>query len=294
MPVAGGMEKHMKFEQKILIAGGDMRQIFCAARLAEEYDISAAGFSSVPLPDSVRPADRAEKYDCIILPVPPLDENGNVNAPCLDEALSLEETAGMLKKGGLVMTGKNDPRLAPAFPESDIIDYMSREELCLKNAVPTAEGAVKIALEELPVALNGLPVLIVGLGRIGAALAEILKGFGADITAAVRSERGAAKARILGIRSVRTEQMGTKYALVFNTAPELIFSRDMLAGFDDDTLFIDLASRPGGIDFDAAAELGKKVIWALGIPGKNAPVTAGNIVAETAAEILAERRKSDE
>ena len=48
-----------------------------------------------------------------------------------------------------------------------------------------------IALSELPVTLSGLKILIVGMGRIGTALTEILKGFGADVTAAViGSHRG--------------------------------------------------------------------------------------------------------
>lgn len=132
-------------------------------------------------------------------------------------------------------------------------------------------------------------VLIVGLGRIGTALAEILKGFGADVTASVRNAKGAAKARILGIKSVCTSKMDTDYSLVFNTVPEMIFDNELLEKFSNDTFFIDLASKPGGIDFDSAATLGKKVVWALGIPGKTAPVTSGEFIAETVAGIIEER-----
>ena len=55
-----------------------------------------------------------------------------------------------------------------------------------------------------------------------------------------------------------------------------------------DTLIIDLASKPGGVDMDAARDLGVKVIWALGLPGKVAPVTAGNIIKETICNIFSE------
>ena len=175
------------------------------------------------------------------------------------------------------------------FSGLGIYEYLNREELSLKNAVPTAEGAVQIALEELPVTINGLRVLIVGLGRIGTALAAVLKGFGADVTAAVRSERGAAKARIAGIRHISSLNIGSGYDLVFNTVPELIFDRGSLTQFSGSTLFIDLASKPGGIDFEAARELGIKAVWALGLPGKTAPVTAGEIIAETVETMLDER-----
>lgn len=266
----------------ILIVGGDMRQVFCAEKLADIHKVRIIGI------DTDFPENDITEFDCIILPVPPLDENGNINTPCSKNIISPYDIAKYLKKDGIVFTGRNDARLKNIFPKNRIIDYMNREDLCLKNAIPSAEGAIQIALEELPLTLNGLPVLIVGMGRIGTSLAVILKGFGSDITVAVRNSKGAAKARIVGIKSVCMNNIGTDYRLVFNTAPELIFDHEILKKFSSDTLFIDLASRPGGFDFESAANLEKKVIWALGLPGKTAPVTAGQIIAETVINILSE------
>ena len=53
---------------------------------------------------------------------------------------------------------------------------------------------------------------------------------------------------------------------------------------------IDLASKPGGVDFEAAKRLGVRVIWALSLPGKVAPITAGEIIKDTVLNILKERR----
>ena len=83
--------------------------------------------------------------------------------------------------------------------------------------------------------------------------------------------------------------MTSDHALVFNTVPTMIFGREQLSRFGKDTLFIDLASKPGGIDITSAQELGRKVIWALGLPGKTSPVTAGEIIAETIDNMLTER-----
>lgn len=268
----------------ILIAGGDMRQIYCAKKLADIYNVEVIGIDS----DFSGSDSTDGRYDCIVLPVPPLDEKGNINTPCSDDVISPDMLKKSMKNDCIVFTGQYDKRLDELFPNSRIIDYMSREDLSLKNAVPTAEGAIQIALDELPVTLSGLSVLIVGMGRIGTALAEILKGFGADITVAVRNANGTGKARVIGVKSVCTKDMDTDYGLVFNTAPELVFDRELLQKSGDDTLFIDLASRPGGFDFRSAVELNKKVIWALGLPGKTAPITAGEIVAETIINILSE------
>lgn len=278
---------------RILTAGGDLRQLYCADKLAGKYKSDILGFDSDFLPYKhhfgIAAPDSLEIYDALVLPVPPLNDEGGINTPCSRNPLMIEEIIPMLKKEAIIFTGRTDSRLNDYFPGSDIVDYMSREELALNNAIPTAEGAVKLALENLPVTLNGLPVLIVGLGRIGTALAEILKGFGADVTAAVRNASGAAKSRILGINSVYTKYMDGSFGLVFNTVPELIFDGKRLELFSWDTLFIDLASRPGGFDMNAASIQGKKVLWALGIPGKSAPVTAGKYVGETIINILEER-----
>ncbi|HOA00580.1 dipicolinate synthase subunit DpsA [Ruminococcus sp.] len=282
----------------ILIAGGDTRQLYCAARLADEYSVGILGFDDDYIPEELSlPATDTDCEGCCrcaVLPVPALDDMGNISAPCFSGTVRAKTVEKLLAPDGIVLAGKVDARLKAAFPRHEVCDYLLREELSLKNAVPTAEGAIQLALEELPVTLSGLPVLIVGLGRIGTALAGILKGFGANVTAAVYDPRGAAKAKLHGIASVPTRRMSGNYGLVFNTVPKLIFDREMLSRFDRKTLFIDLASKPGGIDMDAAAELGLRTVWALGLPGKTAPVTAGEIVAETAATILAERSGTDE
>lgn len=283
----------MKNNFRILVAGGDMRQVYCAGKLSDISDTYVMGFSAEAIPEkmTLKPAvtDKDGFYDFAVLPVPPLDNDGMITAPFSNEKISPTEIRRLVKPDGIIFVGKYDPKLTEVFGSMEITDYMEREDLSLKNAVPTAEGAVEIALSELPVTLNGLKVLIVGLGRIGMSLAEILKGFGADVTASVRNAKGAAKSRILGIKSVCTDKMDTDYSLVFNTVPEMIFDNELLEKFGNDTLFIDLASKPGGIDFESAAALGKKVIWALGIPGKTAPVTSGEFIAETVAGIIEER-----
>ena len=72
----------------------------------------------------------------------------------------------------------------------------------------------------------------------------------------------------------------SKFDLIFNTIPKLIIDADMLSKIGKRTLVIDLASVPGGVDFEAARKMGVKVIWALSLPGKVAPDTAGDIIAQ--------------
>ncbi len=279
-------------KKNILIAGGDLRQIYCAKRLTENFNVFYTGIDKVyfdSVSDVMPVTAMTEKADYVVLPVLPPDESGEILTPLYSEKTHISDILPVLAEKAVVFTGTDGGKVSGFFPSHEVIAYMESEELALRNAIPTAEGAVMLGLENLPVTLNGTSVLIVGLGRIGTSLVQILKGFGADITAAVRNGRGAAKAEMLGIKSVCTKDIKGEYRLVYNTVPNLIFTEKILAEFPEDTLFVELASRPFGIDMESAAKIGRQVIMASGLPGKTAPVTAGRAVGEVIVRTIDER-----
>jgi dipicolinate synthase subunit A len=53
-----------------------------------------------------------------------------------------------------------------------------------------------------------------------------------------------------------------------------VVTKEMLAKLPKHTLLVDLAAPPGGIDREAAKQLGLKFVWARGL-GSRAPVTVG-------------------
>ena len=279
--ISGG--KNMTMIKRILVAGGDRRQEYCAKHLSSHYDTGLIGF----------PVESASGvYDCLILPCIPLDDEGNVPAPSADAPLDTAAVREMLSPEALVIAGRITQPLQEKFQGYRLREYLSREEFQLSNAIPTAEGAVSIALSELPMTLSGSRVLILGMGRIGTALTGILCGFGAEVYAAVRSAKSAAKARISGAKPVCMEDMGGEYQVVFNTVPSIVLKKPQLEKFPQNTLFIELASPPYGIDFAAAEITGHRVIKAPGLPGKTAPMTAGRIIANTAEYIISEEEDS--
>ena len=78
------------------------------------------------------------------------------------------------------------------------------------------------------------------------------------------------------------------YDLIVNTVPAQVLGRLELEDVKEDCLILDLASKPGGVDLRAAGELGLTVIWALSLPGKVAPVTAGAAIKSTIYNMLQE------
>ena len=159
------------------------------------------------------------------------------------------------------------------------------------NAVPTAEGAIQIAMEELPITLHEARVLVVGFGRVGRALAPRLQALGARVTVAARRYEQRSLAQSMGLGTERADRLPDwlcGYDLVVNTAPARVLGVEELSALKEGALVIDLASKPGGVDMAGAAALGVRVVWALSLPGKVAPVSAGRYIMDTVYHIMEE------
>ena len=100
-----------------------------------------------------------------------------------------------------------------------------------------------------------------------------------------------AKFEAFGCRAADISALGSirGCGVVFNTVPARVFTERVLAAMEPDTLLIDLASRPGGVDFEAASRLDRRVVWALSLPGEAAPEAAGAAIGRAVMNILAER-----
>ena len=90
-------------------------------------------------------------------------------------------------------------------------------------------------------------------------------------------------------QAARLARLAPAFDTVVNTIPAQVLTAPVLARLRPGSLIVDLASRPGGTDFDAAARCGHKAIHALSLPAACAPETAGEIVARTVREMLRER-----
>ena len=281
----------------ISVIGGDLRQLTVAKALKEEgYHIFLYGFDKDINLEGMENEDDLDyvlSSDIIILPIPITYDGCNINMPYSLSPLSLEDFLDGLNPSALVFGGQFKPDLAKALDEKGVkyCDYLNREELAIKNAIPTAEGAIKIAIEETPITLHGSKCLITGYGRIGKILASMLSGMGANVYVEARKHADLAMIEGHGYEPLHLFDLGksiSDFEIIFNTIPSMIFNKEILEKISHDALIIDLASKPGGVDFASAKELGIKVIWALSLPGKIAPVTSGNIIKETVMNILKE------
>ena len=77
-----------------------------------------------------------------------------------------------------------------------------------------------------------------------------------------------------------------------NAVLRTVLSEGVLARLRPQSFIVDLASRPGGTDFDAARRLGHRAIHALSLPAACAPETAGEAVAQTVCDMIGQREEA--
>ena len=287
----------MKKSTSLAILGGDMRQAFLAQLLcADGYTVTVSALERHPFDAGIRlgaPDFGVKEAQAIILPMPAEREEGLLNAPLSNTSYHMQTILDAIPAGKLVLAGAVSPALRARAEQNDLhlIDYLAREELAIRNAVPTCEGALQLAMEELPITLHGSHVLVIGNGRIGSMLAQKLQALHAHVTVSARSAKDFARIEAAGHGCLHTGALAghlSGFDLVVNTVPARVLGMAELAELPPDCLIIDLASKPGGVDFNAASQIGRHAIWALSLPGKVAPVSAACAIRDTVYTILQE------
>lgn len=281
---------------KIAVIGGDRREEVLVENLAEKgYKLSVLSDRPLKGPGLFISSD-IEKVikdaDIVIAPMTSTDEEGFLKNTFVEERIQLNsEFFNLMKKEALFLIGFVLPDLKKLLEDKGInyIELSRLDELAILNAVPTAEAAIKIAIEETDITIADSNVLVYGLGKTGLSLAWRLKLLGANTYGVTRNKAAIARGKDLGIKMLTYDTLAEhlpEMDILFNTVPALIIDRESIALLKEDALIIDLASAPGGTDFTAAREKGIKAILAPGLPGKTAPVTAGKILAKLIPDII--------
>ena len=296
----------MKTNIRIAFIGGDKRSIEAVKNIAKNgADVSVWGIDESYFPSPSWCKSTCEEAvagaRAVVLPTPPSEDDVRVNCPLFskESGIKLHKMLDMLPADTIVLGGRISPRIREYAAKRDIriFDYFNREELLIKNAVPTAEGAIGISIEKTDCTLFGAKAAILGYGRIAEALALRLKALGTAVTIFARKPESVAKAQSEGYNGVKIEYIDGKcslekladnYDLIYNTVPHWIVTEDIIKQIPKETVFIDLASAPGGVDLVAAKKYNYEIIRALALPAKTAPRSAGRIIAESIINIIEE------
>lgn len=288
----------MKHELNFYLLGGDLRQAHLARLLAlDGHRVHTFGLEQITLPSCALSIEsdfnNLPLADAVVLPMPVSGPDGILHTPLGTSAIPLSVILDHLSPRQFLCGGRIDSNTASLAQRRglSLLDYFSREELVVANCVPTAEGAIQLALEHLPITIHDARILVIGFGRLGKITAQRFAALGGKVTVAARRYEQLAWAASNGFGTEHIGQLKgwlCSYDLIINTVPSLVLGEGELSDLHRDCLVIDLASAPGGVDREAAQELDLKVIWALSLPGKVAPVTAGAIIKTTIYHMLQE------
>lgn len=285
--------------RQITIIGGDERELVLMAELSKlNCRINALGYDKIPqLPNSATHGNKRESLteaDVIIFPISGVGVDGRVNSMFSTKPIFIKPLDfDFVRPETLILSGTSNHYLKNEAERCGfrIIETASLDSFAILNSIPTAEGAIEIAMQEIDTTVHGSQILIFGFGRIGKSLGRMLHALGARVSVTCAKNADLARAVEMGIQVLdyqKIEAELNRMNILFNTVPAMVLTKNLLGHLNPHTIIIDLASGTGGTDFDAASSMGIKTVHALGLPGKVAPITAGRILGQVYGKLLSE------
>lgn len=285
---------------QVAIIGGDARQLEVIHKFSElDAGVTLIGFNNLNnqfsgITKSDLSPEALQDMDAVILPAVGTDDEGHVESIFSSGELSLlDEHIAALPKHAKVFTGMAKPYLRTLCMKHSIelIELFNRDDVAIYNSIPTAEGAIMIAIQNTDITIHSSNCMVLGFGRTGITMARTLQGMGAKVQVGVNRPEYFARAAEMCMNPFYTEDLihhVKQVDLLFNTIPSQIVTAQIIANLPHRAVIIDLASRPGGTDFRFAEKRGVKAMLAPGLPGIVAPKTAGRIMADTMSRIIME------
>ena len=288
------------------ILGGDFRNVELVKLLAKEKnivytyglekEIQKLESDNIIICDDIK---ELQETDIVITSIPLSKDNININMPLniygkeskIDEALKVMNNK-------LIFTGSVSSEILRKFKlyNIEILDIMKNEEFAVLNAIPTAEETIRIIIDNTKKVLHNANCLIMGYGRIGKVLAKKLNALSVKVECLVSDNIEKIWCRVEGYNYIEFENIKNKsdllkkYDIIINTIPKIILT-DELKEIRKDTLIIDLASKPYGIDRSIVKQENLNFIEALGLPGKSAPITVAENMYEVIKNTILKRQK---
>lgn len=210
--------------------------------------------------------DSCETIYVLPIPVTKLDKDDRVKE-LLKQKLINQNTQKICVFGGAL-----NPEWVNFLEENKItyFDFMKLPDVVEGNAYITAEATVAEVLQYSKYSIKDQNILITGYGYCGKPIAKLFTTLGANVTVAAR--RAQVRSQIIrdGYKACDFEEMKDlmgQMHTVINTVPAMVITEDLISRMSVESLIIDIASKPGGTDFNAAKKYGITAKLSLGLPG---------------------------
>ncbi len=285
--------------QLIAVIGGDARYLELIRQLQTLPDttIFLVGFDKLEQGfTGLKQVDfgelEQEKLDAVILPITGTNSEGYVETVFSDQEIQLtKQWFAKLKESSIVFTGITNDFLTSVTDQLHVslIPLFNRDDVAIYNSIPTAEGTIMMAIEHTDYTIHSSRVIVVGFGRVGNTVANKFSALGAKVSVCARSIMDLARITEMGHIAIPFDKLHEHTSncdLLINTIPAKVVKKESIQQLPSHAFIIDLASKPGGTDFDYADQRGIKAILARSLPGIVAPKTAGKILADVIKQFL--------
>ncbi|RLL45364.1 dipicolinic acid synthetase subunit A [Oceanobacillus piezotolerans] len=289
-------------DRLIAVIGGDARylELIRQLQMLPETTIILVGFDKLEQGfTGLKQVDfhdlELQTLDVIIMPITGTDSDGRVEAVFSDQEIKLTESwFQQLNKNTILFTGITNEYLNERAKQErlQIIPLMDRDDVAIYNSIPTAEGAIMMAIEHTDYTIHSSNIIVTGFGRVGHTVANKFQALGAKVSVSANSIKELARITEMGLTPIPIEKLHEHTGscdILINTVPALVVDKRVIAEFPPNAIIIDLASKPGGTDFDFAEKRGIKAILTGSLPSIVAPRTAGKILADVITQILNDR-----
>ncbi len=262
--------------EKFLIIGNDKKMQACRDRL------ESRGFTAVCCDGDTSESD-ISFYNNIVLPIPTL-ANGLITGT----RMSVDELKSRLGKKQRVFYGnlKYNP-----FGENSV-SYCN-ESFLVKNSRLTAQGALRLVLENVERDIYEIRAAVLGYGRCGRAICKLLKANGAEVVSVSRNAYSAALSENEKIPAIDYAEFFDKigdFDVIVNTVPYNVLGDKSTEKLTGKNLYIEIASKPYGFNITETSKFNFRYILAESLPRRFTPVSAGANIADTVTEIIKEAK----
>jgi len=285
--------------QCIAVIGGDARYLELIRQLQTlpHTTIILVGFDKIEqsftgLKQMTLEELPVDELDAVILPITGTNLHGKVETVFSDQEIYLShDWFKELKPSTRIFTGITNDYLNTETKSANVslISLLDRDDVAIYNSIPTAEGTIMMAMEHTDYTLHSSRICVTGFGRVGHTVANKFSALGAKVSVSAESIKDLARITEMGLTAVplaKLHQKAENFDILINTIPAKVIEKSIIQQLPAHGIIIDLASKPGGTDFEYAKKRGIKAILAKSLPGIVAPKTAGKILADVIKQFL--------
>lgn len=265
---------------KALIIGGDKRQEY----LKKYLDCNFSEVFHIRYPADIWALDETESYSHIILPVPFSKDKEHIYSNS-DLWLKIEELTEKIKPCHKVYGSGFDNKTLDYLEDKQIeyCDFMKDKTFKRANALLTAQGALKLLLDNTEDYIVGKKALIIGFGDVAETLAEKLKNNGLEVYITARNREKLSLASLYGYKTITLSCVGSCIYLfdyIFGTVPANILDSSDIKIMKNECYYMELASPPFTAKECDFKKDGKNYINGSSLPGRFLPLASGKLMAD--------------